>query len=602
MLIVTLNMLLAAFAIGLLILVHELGHFLAAKAVRVRVEAFSIGFGKKVFGIRKGETEYMLSLIPLGGYVKLAGESSDKGTGTEGDFCTKSVSQRAFVFASGVAMNMALAMVGFIVAFAIGVPFDVAKVGDVEKGWPAWEAGLREGDRIVRVNDADVLEFHDVLREVALGGQDEVTVTVLRNGQRLSFNLEARYDDVLGFRRIGFTPPISTLVVGLYRLQEGTERCPAKEAGIELGDRIVSVNGVEVTTAGDIGKLLALYPHNKVPVVVKRKGQLRTFELLTEVSPDYKTGISAISSEVQSLQGDGIAKKLGFCAGDRIVQVNGKDVQAIIEVEDTIKSAFGPATFTVQRGQTRTEIKTEIANDEALEEFLFSFQCTDGNMMYWIEPNSPAAKAGLRPGDRLVAIAGKKVESWLDILRVNGNQGRKPREFRWERDGKEMTVMVTPVTDLRAPVGTMGCLFERAEQEVQRLNAVGSIGTGLSKTWTTIVDMLLTLKSFAKREVSTKNVGGVVMIAYSSYRAAQEGLGKLLYVTALLSAAIGFVNILPIPVLDGGHILFLAVEKVRGKPLSERTRAVSQYVGLVLLLALVAYALTNDFMRLFGAG
>ena len=124
-----LSIALAAIAVGLLIFVHELGHFLAAKAVGVRVEVFSIGFWHKIFGFTRGDTEYRFSAIPLGGYVKLAGETREEASGDPDELYSKSPGARALVFVAGVFMNMVLALVAFIVAFTIGVPFKVPDVG-----------------------------------------------------------------------------------------------------------------------------------------------------------------------------------------------------------------------------------------------------------------------------------------------------------------------------------------------------------------------------------------------------------------------------------------------------------------------------------------
>src|SRR3990167_8833831 len=139
---VSTNVILVILGIGLLIFIHELGHFLMAKKIGVRVLAFSLGFGPAIFKKKWGETEYRLSIFPLGGYVKLAGESPDEEkTGASWEFSAKSAGQRASVLVAGVALNAILAFVAFIVAFQIGVPFITSEVGQVMPGWPAWEIG-----------------------------------------------------------------------------------------------------------------------------------------------------------------------------------------------------------------------------------------------------------------------------------------------------------------------------------------------------------------------------------------------------------------------------------------------------------------------------
>jgi regulator of sigma E protease len=155
--------------IGFLIFVHELGHFIVAKLVGIRVLAFSIGFGPRVFGFRIGETDYRLSAFPLGGYVRMAGESpEDEAPVDDRDFRAKSVSQRAAVISAGVVMNGIFGFLIFALAFSLGVRFDVPEVGAVREGGPAWKSELPEGARILRVNGNKVYDFMDVSTETAL--------------------------------------------------------------------------------------------------------------------------------------------------------------------------------------------------------------------------------------------------------------------------------------------------------------------------------------------------------------------------------------------------------------------------------------------------
>jgi len=135
---------------------------------------------------------------------------------------------------------------------------------------------------------------------------------------------------------------------------------------------------------------------------------------------------------------------------------------------------------------------------------------------------------------------------------------------------------------------------------VRRYGAVGAIGTGLVNAFQTLEDLFLTLRGFARREVSPSQMGGIILIAQASYHAAKRGIGMLLYMTAVISAAIAYLNILPIPVLDGGHLLFLAIEKVRGRRVGERALSIAQTVGLVLLVLLMVYATRNDILRIFN--
>jgi len=171
-------------------------------------------------------------------------------------------------------------------------------------------------------------------------------------------------------------------------------------------------------------------------------------------------------------------------------------------------------------------------------------------------------------------------------------------EVSWRHDEQTRSATLTP--ELQDPAGMLGIQFNETRKTIQRYGIAGAVQAGLSKTYGTAVDMYLTIRGFARQEVSPKTMGGIITIAYVTYNAAQQGLGKLFYFMAFISATLAFINILPIPVLDGGHIVFVGIEKIRGKPVSEKLMAVIQYIGLAFLILLILYVTKNDIVRLFG--
>ncbi|HHT9107195.1 MAG TPA: M50 family metallopeptidase, partial [Candidatus Wunengus sp. YC64] len=208
---VSTNIILVIVGIGLLIFIHELGHFLVAKKIGVRVLAFSLGFGPAIFKKKWGETEYRLSIVPLGGYVKLAGEGpEEEKTGASWEFSSKSAGQRASVFVAGVALNAVLAFIAFIVAFQIGVPFITPEVGQVMPGWPAWEAGIQRGDKIVEIDGSKDLDFEDLFTIVALSNPAAgVSLKVERDNKTFDVTVMPKYDEEHGIQRIGIMPATS---------------------------------------------------------------------------------------------------------------------------------------------------------------------------------------------------------------------------------------------------------------------------------------------------------------------------------------------------------------------------------------------------------
>ncbi len=586
--------------VSLIILVHELGHFFAAKAVGMRVEIFSIGFWKKIVSVKVGETEYRLSVIPLGGMVKVAGESPEEGPGEPYEFWSKSLGQRALFIVGGVVMNVVFALLLFIAAFSIGVPFMVAEVGRTVPGRPAWEAGLKPGDKILAVGDKVDPVFEDVMRAVALGASGDVVFQVDRAGSHLTFSLTPVYDERAGVKVVGIRPPTEPVVTGLAKVGGEEGRCPAEEAGIEMGDRILALNGQRIETAYDLLMELAKYPHDEVEVLVERDGQQIPLRVLTEPAPRYMIGISGLGTTIESLEGGGVAQRLGLRVGDRIAAVNGRPVESVVTIKLFVREALGDVALTVLREGQEIAFTLAVPDFRALEEFVWSAEFESGATLAWVKEGSPAWNAGIRAGDRIVSKGGKEVNTWEEVLRAGARTGRKEHEIQWSRDGELLTARVTAVSDTHLSGGHLGILMQVPRTSLRRYGAIGAVRTGFVNVFKTLSDIFRTLRGFARREVSPRQFGGIVLIAQASYHAAQRGIGMFFYMIAVISGAIAFLNILPIPVLDGGHLLFVAIEKVRGRRIGQKALTIAQTVGFVFLVLLVVYTTRNDILRLLG--
>jgi regulator of sigma E protease len=643
------DVLLTVLAVSLLILVHEFGHFVTAKAVGMRVEVFSVGFWKKLFGFKIGDTEYRLSLVPLGGYVKVSGESTEEGGGKPHEFWSKTPGQRAAFVVGGVAMNFVLALVLFIVAFSVGVPFTVAEVGETSHDDPAWQAGLKAGDKILAVDNVTRPTFLDLMRQVALFSGNEVTLKVERAGHMLTFRVKPYYDPQVGLKLIGILPPLEPIVSDLAKIGGENGVSPAQDAGIRIGDRILAIDGQKVDTAYDLTSRLADYPQDPVEVLVQRDGRTFNVRVETQPVPQPEIGISGINATVRALEGGGRAEALGLKVGDRITAVNGTAVNSLMEVDQVIRGRLGEVTLgalrravssltqmeqmmpgalgkvtlealrrtvgslmQVERGIRRSfgQVTLEALRDGrkltfrlsvpdlvAMDEFISSVSFESGTTLTWVREDGPAWKVGMRPGDRIVTVGGHEVKTWSDVRKEREREGLQEHEIQWARNSQILTAVVTPVQDTSFSPGHLGVLFRVEKKAPERYGALGAVWKGLTNTYQTTTEIFFMLRGFATRQVSPRNMGGIITIAVASYHAAQEGIPKLLYLTAVISAAIAFLNILPIPVLDGGHLLFIAIEKIRGRRLGERALTVAQTVGFVLIVLLVLYVTRNDLIR-----
>jgi len=203
----------AVIAFGIMIMVHELGHFLVAKRVGIMVYAFALGFGPKLFGFQRGETHYSLNIIPFGGYVRMAGEDLDN-AGGPGSFRTKSVWQRMAVVVAGPAMNLALSLVLLMtIALTVGVGA-TNRIGYLVPGWPAEQAGLQRGDAIVAIDGRSIQSGDDVIETIHARPDQDLVLTVERNGRRFEVMVRSRRDQTRNIGLIGFKPEAIRVGVG----------------------------------------------------------------------------------------------------------------------------------------------------------------------------------------------------------------------------------------------------------------------------------------------------------------------------------------------------------------------------------------------------
>ncbi len=595
---VSTNVILVILGIGLLIFIHELGHFLMAKKIGVRVLAFSLGFGPAILKKQWGETEYRLSLFPLGGYVKLSGESSEEEkTGSPWEFSSKSVGQRASVLVAGVALNALLAFVAFIVAFQIGVPFITPEVGQVAPGWPAWDAGIQRGDKIVEINGSKDPDFEDLFTVVALSNPDDgVNLKIEREGKVFDVNVTPKYDTEHGIQRIGIMPATSLEIDKIFAFENNYS--PARDAGIQVKDVIVAVNGKRISTEDEFREVEASSAGKEIALTVLRDNKEEEIIVVPFKSTRWMLGLSCATALLDGVKNNSLASQAGFLKGDEIVEVNSKPVTGFTDIRKlVIGSEEETIVFTVKRNDTITLIPVLLRDEKAKEEFLGGLTPFYGLKVDSLVGGFPAEKIGLKPGDKIISVDEKEIKEWGTLLQIVMMSQGKPLVIEWMRDNERFVSTIVPQKDEKNAIGSIGVKF-REKTVIKQYGLLGSCVVGTKKAIVNVQRLYLTIKGFFSQRLSTKNVGGFILIAQASYESAKVGFGKLVYFLGILSLQLALLNILPVPVLDGGHLLFLAIERIKGSPVSQRTLSIAQYIGFGLIITLVIYATRNDIMRL----
>lgn len=540
--------------LGLLIFVHELGHFLVAKYYGVRVETFSLGFGKKLLAYKRGDTTYCISMIPLGGYVKMYGDDPTADVPAEERkyaFLHKPVMQRVAVVLAGPLMNLFFAILLFTVISGIGEEMPGPFAGDISVNSRAYEVGFRSGDRIAAINNEPMPSWVHVRKKIEESA-----------GQALDFTIERK-----------------------------TEPQPLQiQAAINVGE------------------------NENIFASERQVGQV---EGLTAESRSTLVGVKDPNSP---------AAQSGIRSLDLIVGVNGQKISFWRDLEPMLKQAVeAGAPFQIQvREVTLPEtdantrsVTIDPTNLGKAEDFTAALGVEPAELyIYQLKKGSPADKAGVKSKDKVVRINGEEVQAWNEVLaRVKSYNPEKHKEgieFTVLRDGEENTYKIVPeMTKLmtmkgqeekRYTIGIIsGFLPATPDTVLYRVSGpVAMLKQGVKDTvmWTEFV--VMSLVRLVQGEVSAKNVGGVITIGRVASHSFAAGLSTFLKTMAIISINLFLLNLLPVPVLDGGHLLFYAIEVVKGNPLSMRKMELAQQIGLMLLMILMVFAFFNDITNLLN--
>ena len=441
--------------LGILIFFHEFGHFLVARLFGVGVEKFSLGFGPRLIGKKIGITDYRLSAIPLGGYVKMVGEEPDAEIDPADrplSFTHKPVFQRMLIVAAGPVFNILLAIVIFFVSFSITGIDDIKPViRQVHKDSVAQKAGLQVQDRIVSIDDSGIDAWYDINAALADSQGKTLRIGVVRNDAVLTIDVK-----------------------------------PELKQGLDLlGDSISY----------------------------------------------YDLGISALP-ELKAIIGD-------------------------------------------------------------------------------LSPGFPAEKADLKKGDQIIAINGIPIDSWRQMQSIISSSGGAELTISIRREGEVFEVNLTPQfvedknhlgqVEKRYLIGISNQPMDipQADLVTKRLNPIKAAVESFKRTYSICALMIRSVVKMIDGSIPKENLGGPIMIAKLAGDQAKQGIDKLIQFIAFISINLAILNLLPIPVLDGGHLLFFTIEGIKGRPVNLKVREVAQQVGLFILILLMILVFYNDITRFF---
>ncbi len=628
-------------AFGFMIFVHELGHFLASKLIGVRVDRFSFGFGPKLIGRKWGQTEYMVCAVPLGGYVKLAGgDEGEDATGAPDEFVSKTPGQRTLVFLAGPLFSVLFAIPLAMAMLVIGRETPASQVSYVVVGSPAWDAGVKQGDRILSLDSRAIGSFEELRQAVAESPPGvPLDLRVERQGRETVLRVLRPKGQQLGVVCAYLHPTIKTI-------EPGT---PAASADLRPGDTVLAVNGKRLRGWFDFRRYVLPNPERPVELRVQRDGQTRivraTPQGIERPDPGFTVRLPAEVGFVRSgFPADGKLR-----VGDRIVAVNGKPVAGWWDVEDASSEGPPSVSLTIERGAESVLLEGFPAGDEAqlAEAFARALKALarervtveiprgDGLMLVdtlGIAPRPAYEVTGvhgemsprLQPGDLIVRANSTDLSRYIpeqalyapledvQVALANANRVEVRRRLAdatlrpsltldglaWAIGPSEAEISVELKPD-KCKVGQLG-VTPTAEQVAHKESFFGSFVPAVRRTIDMGTFAFRVIGKLFQRDVPVSDLMGPLGIAQVTYGAATEGWSTLFWLIHLITVNIGVFNLLPVPPLDGGRIVMVAYEKVRGKRPSRRVQEAIIIAGFALVVLIFLVATFNDIRRLLA--
>jgi len=326
-------------------------------------------------------------------------------------------------------------------------------------------------------------------------------------------------------------------------------------------------------------------------------------------APLFVPSFADLTPDVEAMKPGSPAETAGLKVGDRILRVNEKDISSRTELFEAVAKSNGrPLTLDVRRGsQVKTLVVTPTAltmQDDGKDITVYTLGIEEtAPVITAVMHGSPAQAAGFKEGDRVVAIEGQAVHTWSQLTGLVKDSPNRPLKVDVSRGGQVVTLTVTPaqektvVNGKAVEIGKIG-VSGPGRSLIRSSTPVLAVWHGLEATWGWTELTVVGIYKMIAGEISSKNIGGPLTIANISGEAGAQGMSSVVFLIAILSINLGVLNLLPIPILDGGHLLFFLIEAVLHKPLADRQRELAQQVGLLLLVFIMVFAFWNDIERL----
>jgi regulator of sigma E protease len=532
------------------------------------------------------------------------------------------------IISAGVIMNVIFAVLMASLAYGLGVKEMTCTISGVRTGGAAWRAGLRTGDEIVKIGDRENPIFNDLRHGVTVGDLAKgIEFTVRRPADGSTRTVLLKPDTDLGVPTIGVTSPISLTLPAEFGKGLPGAAGLAKPA-LEPGDTVRTIDGVAVKTYAELLAVLSRTPSATLTLGVDRavKGAAKPerVEIALPPQPRRTTGITIGPARVTAVQEGSPAAAAGLEAGDTILAVAGEPAGDPLTLEDRLAAFTGkPLALTVGReGQADREVtitprEVTWRDDETsgpgcrVAVSALGIALAVADVVTEVAAGSPAAVAGMVAGDRLtranLVLPGEPADdegvpisandpNWPAVVAAIQQLpvGTKLKLEVAAAAGQTRSVELEPVeTDDLFSVGR-GLVFDPVYEKVQARSLGEAFSRGFRKAGEDLSLVYSFLGKLWSNKISPRLLGGPIEIAKQAGKSAEEGFGRLLLFLTMLSANLAVVNFLPIPVLDGGHMVFLLYEFVRGKPPSETVVGVLSYLGLALILTLMMFVFGLD--------